>query len=73
MPTWCIKVDLSAAVAEDDVGNWAKASKVWPITIVMKGAIPPEAMEDKIAGRTRIKKWRRGTRENKRRIEGVKG
>jgi hypothetical protein len=41
--------------------------------MVMKGAIPPEAKEDRIAGRTRTKKWRRGTRENKSRIEGVSG
>ena len=39
----------------------------------MKGAIPPEAMEDKMAGMRRMKKWRRGTRENKRRMEGVSG
>ena len=39
----------------------------------MNGAIPPEAMEDKIAGTIRVKKLRRGTRENKRRREGVSG
>ena len=36
----------------------------------MNGAIPPEATEDRIAGSIRMKKWRRGTSENKRRMEG---
>jgi hypothetical protein len=56
-----------------DAGKLAKASNVWPTTIVIKGAIPPEAMEVKIAGSTKVKKWRRGIRENNRRIEGLSG
>lgn len=39
----------------------------------MNGAIPPEAREEKIAGSKRMKKCRRGTRENKRRMEGMRG
>lgn len=53
--------------------NWAKPLKAWPTTMVMKGAIPPEIMEVRIAGDKSDRKWRRGMRENKRRIEGAGG
>jgi hypothetical protein len=71
-PTWRSRACLASGVG-DELGKWAKASKVSPTTRVMKGAIPPEAMEDKMAGSTRMKKWRRGTRENNKRMEGVSG
>jgi hypothetical protein len=36
----------------------------------MNGAIPPEIMDDKIAGMTRKTNWRLEIREKRRRIEG---
>ena len=48
----------------------ANASKAWPTTKVMKGATPPATMERQMAGSRRKRRWRRGMKEKRSRIEG---
>lgn len=55
MPTSCNSRFLACSGGSSENGNFARASKTWPITLVMNGAIPPATIETKIAGRRKVK------------------
>ena len=70
-PTSRSNASLAACGGLGVIGKLANASNAWPTTKVMKGATPPAIIEAKIAGRRRMRRWRREIKEKRRRIEGV--